>query len=246
MKIRTFAILAISLFAISSAVAQDIFVPNDDEIYKEVSAPASKYYYPNLMMRYEVGDTTLTTDEYRRLYYGYIWQDSYKPLEPIAAEHQVLMLLEQHRDMVFDTVTLRRLLGYTQEVMAADPFSLNNINMMTFAYQQLGDEQNAKKSAYRFAKVLETIQTSGTGVKDKSPWHVLRQDHVSDVLAVMGLVAKKRTYITVRVEYLELIEEYNHNKGLFFDFGRAYRKPPENAATEKRNSGLEFNGIKLK
>lgn len=245
MKIKTFILFVTSLFIVGPGFAQDVWTPDDEKIEQEITSPGSPYFHPNLMIRYDAGDSTLTLDEYRRLYYGYIFQESYKPLDPIGAELRILEVMEQHSDMRFDEPALRTLLGLTQEVMRADPFSLHNINLMTFVYQQLGEIENAEASAGRFSKILETILTSGTGLKEESPWHVIRPEHVSDVLGVLGLVAKKRTYVSIKVEYLELVKEYNGKKGVFFDFGRAYKKKPENI-DERRNSGLQFNGVTIK
>ena len=41
----------------------------------------SPFYYPSLMMRYNAGDETLTDEDYHYLYYGYAYQESYKPLD---------------------------------------------------------------------------------------------------------------------------------------------------------------------
>ena len=45
--------------------------PDLEKIRADVNNPDSRYYYPELMKRYEVYDTTrLTLDDYRHLYLG--------------------------------------------------------------------------------------------------------------------------------------------------------------------------------
>ena len=66
MKFRIITTLC-ALLAVISATAQ---TPDNDLIFEAINNNASPYYYPNLMMRYQEGDT-MTTEEYHHLYYCY-------------------------------------------------------------------------------------------------------------------------------------------------------------------------------
>ena len=57
-------------------------VPDNEEILAEIIDGESPHYYPHLMERYMAGDTTLTLDDYYYLYYGFVYDDNYRPLEP--------------------------------------------------------------------------------------------------------------------------------------------------------------------
>ena len=48
--------------------------PDLEEIRRVTLDPQSKYYFPKLMAKYEVNDTTMTPDEFRHLYLGYMFQ----------------------------------------------------------------------------------------------------------------------------------------------------------------------------
>ena len=56
-------------------------VPVESDIKARIEDPASEQYYPNLRLRYEQADSTLTADDYHYLYYGYAYQPQYRPLE---------------------------------------------------------------------------------------------------------------------------------------------------------------------
>ena len=56
-------------------------VPVESDIKARIEDPASEQYYPNLRLRYEQSDSTLTADDYHYLYYGYAYQPQYRPLE---------------------------------------------------------------------------------------------------------------------------------------------------------------------
>lgn len=237
---------AVLLFLVSIAVAPLIGVaqrvPDNDNILKAIINSESPYYYPSLMMRYEVGDTTLTLDDYHYLYYGYAYQDSYKPLESIPAEDKLLMLLEAGEPTEGGAYEL---IDYAKEVMKYDPFSPKNINFLTYAYMTVGDEENARINADRFGKILTTIESSGTGLRENSPWHVLWFSHATDVIGSRDLKIGSRTVRSRTVEYVSLQKRDGNVKGYYFDFGRMYWKRPEKPQKEKRVDGFKINGIQV-
>ncbi len=66
--------------------------PDEQDILDRTTAASSPYYYPNLLLRYRTGDTALTADDYRYLYYGYAYRDEYRPLETNDALDRTLLL----------------------------------------------------------------------------------------------------------------------------------------------------------
>ena len=67
-------------------------VPDEDNIIDRTMDSESPYYYPALMLRYNAGDATLTDEDYHYLYYGYAYQDDYKPLATNPDLDKMLML----------------------------------------------------------------------------------------------------------------------------------------------------------
>lgn len=199
--------------------------PDNTAILAEVSNPASRYYYPPLMSRYMKGDTTLTADDYHYLYYGFAMQDEYLPLDPIPGETELLGLIDRTGGKL-SAEDAEKLLLYAQKVMQRDPFSPSTINFMTYAYGVLGDVEREKASAARLAGVLGAIAATGDGKKEKTAWHVIFFSHVNDFLASKGLEARGRRVVSRSVEYAALMEPNGRDKGYFFDFSRAYSKPP--------------------
>lgn len=217
--------------------------PDNDNILKEIISNSSRYYYPGLMTRYMAGDTTLTVDDYHYLYYGYAYQDSYKPLESIPAADNIMAIFDKTPEP--DSVQACAIIRSALEVMKADPFSPKNINFLTYAYGILGDTVNERINADRLKKVLATIENSGSGIREDSPRHVLWFSHTNDFLASKGLQPLKRTVVSRTVEYVPLMERVDNVKGYYFDFGRVYWRKPETTRT-RRVQGLEFNGIRPK
>ena len=66
--------------------------PDEDDIIDRTMDASSPYYYTSLMMRYNAGDETLTDEDYHYLYYGYAYQEEYKPLQTNPDLDRLLLL----------------------------------------------------------------------------------------------------------------------------------------------------------
>ena len=72
-------LLFVFILSVSCVFAQ-IQPPNYEGIKKIITVKESQFYYPDLFERYKNSDSTLTVQEYRILYYGFIYQEKYDPL----------------------------------------------------------------------------------------------------------------------------------------------------------------------
>lgn len=221
-----------------------IKVPDEEDILAHTLNQASPHYYPELMMRYVVGDTTLTVEDYHYLYYGYAYDANYRPLENIPDTDEVLELLAGLGTAGATKAQAQMLLEAAKDVMLVDPFSPSNINIMTYAYGVLGDAEQEKVSADRFRKIIAAIESSGTGRKESSPMHVLRHEHVNDLMLSRGLHIVNRTVRTTKVEYVQVQREGRNAKGYYFNFERIYWKRPE-MIPEREQSNWMINGMPL-
>lgn len=220
------------IFAVSASGQ----APDNDAIRTAISDPSSKYFYETLYSRYERGDTTLTRDDYRHLYYGFAYNAAYKPLETSPDEVQILMIFEKHPES--DPVLAAEIIERARQVMKHDPFSPRNINIMTYSYGLLGDAENERLSAARLAGILDAIASSGTGQGEDSPWHVLTFSHVNDFLASRGYEILNRRVVSATVEHVAVRDAENRRKDIYFDYGRIYWNPPANMP--QRSGGLKF------
>lgn len=208
-----------------TSVAAAAQPPDYDEILARTTDPASEFYYPALLQRYIDGDDELNGEHYRALYYGFVFHDQYKPLDPITEETEILNIFDGvGMEMTADDAA--KVLELARKVMERDPFSPANINFMTFAYGILGDTENERLSALRLAGVLSAISSSGDGIGENSAWHVISFAHVNDFLGARGLEPRNRRVVSRALEYVTLREPDGKNKGYYFDFSRAYSKPP--------------------
>ena len=154
-------LLVLLLFLPLMATAK---IPVEEDIIRQTLDSESPYYYPNLMLRYQSGDDSMTEEDYHYLYYGYAYQDAYKPLNA-------------NSDMVdFENPThesLEKLIAAVNDALVQDPFSPKLLNLLAFAYGALGDSKNEQINYNRMNSILATIEDSGNGLKEGSAWHIL-------------------------------------------------------------------------
>ena len=202
-------------------------VPDEEDIQNKTMDAESPFYYPSLMMRYNAGDETLTDEDYHYLYYGYAYQESYKPLDS-NPDLDKLLLMASGLDPDKPAVeTLEAMLYTGEDALARDPFSPKILNLMAYAHGALGNKLQEKMYYNRM--------------------QVLMFDHALDVMATEGLSYDKSRIISRTVEFIPLTVPYTvegkKRKGLYYDFGRIYWNKPE-GYTYKRDRTWQFNNLK--
>lgn len=222
-------------------------VPDDEDILDRTMNTASPFYYTKLMMRYNAGDSTMTDEDYHYLYYGYAFQDAYKPFASNQALDRMLMIaarIDVERPLRED---LELLVSAGNDAQKVDPFSPKVLNLMAYAYGALGDKQQERAYFNRMNGVLRAINQSGDGLTQKSPRHILMFDHALDLLTAEGLSYDKARVVSRSVEFVPLTVPYvvdgKKRKGFYFDFSRIYRNKPE-GYTYKRDRTWQFNNLK--
>lgn len=211
--------------------------PDNDSIQAAISDPGSPFYYPNLFGRYLMGDMTLNLEEYRHLYYGYVWQDTFKPFETPQAKDQILGILD--RNPTPTPLELALIVEYGNTVMRTEPFNPTNLNFLVYAYGRLGDTINERINYQRLNMVEQTILSSGTGLKADSPWHIISFAHAADLLVLMNKRVGKPIVVTRNVVFYPLLEREDKIRGYYFDYGRIYWFRPD--VIPERKPGWEFN-----
>src|SRR5688572_4152749 len=71
---KKIGLLCLLLFQLQAFAQVDLAA-----ISKEVTNSSSSAYYPTLLNRFQVSDTTLVEQDFVYLYYGFISQPAYKP-----------------------------------------------------------------------------------------------------------------------------------------------------------------------
>lgn len=223
-------------------------IPDEEDIKRKTMDSASPYYFTTLMLRYNNLEQ-LTEEEYHYLYYGYAYQDSYKPTATNNAADQLYASLMTLNVENPDKEEMNHIISLCNQSLMNDPFSPTALNMLVFAYGALGDKQKEEAYHRHHQGILKTIKSSGDGRSDKYPLHILMFSHAVDVLSSMGLSSKRPEIISRSVQYIPLIEPMRvpdgKIKGYYFDYSRIYRRKPDGVKLEKKRT-WQFNNLGVK
>lgn len=222
-------------------------VPDEEDILNHITDPKSEFYYPNLMMRYRSGDLSLSPEAYHYLYYGFAYQEEYRPLESNDALDKV-MLLASSLDIDHPEVqTLHELLLASEEALKRDPFSPQLLNLVAYAQGALGNREKEQAAYEQMRHVMMTIEDSGDGLTKDTPCHILMFDHALSLLGSYGLNCERARIISREVEYIPLTSPRQlmgkKIRGYYFDYSRIYRNKPEGYVF-KRDRTWQFNNLK--
>ncbi len=221
--------------------------PNEDDIVYATMDTSSPFYYTGLKMRYDAGDSTLTDTDYHYLYYGYVYQQNYKPLESNPDLDRMLQFAATLNPDAPAVDTLLEIIKAGEASLLRDPFSPKVLNMMAYAYGALGNKAKEEDFFRRMNGVLRAINQSGDGLTQKTPRHIIMFDHALDLMTADGLSYNKARVISRNVEFVPLTVPYvvdgKKRRGFYFDFSRIYRNKPE-GYTYKRDRTWQFNNLK--
>ena len=244
MKHLFIALLFSLLPTMLMAQENNVRVPDEDDILHQTLSATSPYYYTNLMLKYRNGAEKLTEEEYFYLYYGYLYQESYRPFVDNRALDEMLLIMSSIDVEMPSVAQLQSLIESGMEAMELDPFNPKVLNMLAFAYGALGDSQREQLYFDHLNGVLHTIESSGTGLKESSPWHILMFSHAYDLLASKGYQYGQSRIISRNVEYVPLTKVLKDKiKGFYFDYSRVYRNKPDEVVI-KRDRTWQFNNLK--
>jgi hypothetical protein len=219
-------------------------VPDEDDILRQTLSVSSPYYYTNLMLKYRSGQEPLTADEYFYLYYGYLYNEGYRPFPKNQALDEMLLIMSGIDTTQPMVSQLEALIERGVEALELDPFNPKVLNLLAFAYGALDDPHREQLYYNHLNGVLATIESTGSGLKEASPWHVLMFSHAYDLLASKGYRYDKGKIISRTVEYVPVVKRQDEKiRGFYFDYSRVYRNKPDDV-TIKRERTWQFNNLK--
>lgn len=194
---------AIGVTAQNAAKSRKIVVkkPNLEEIRTSTLDPQSKYYFPKLMAKYEVNDTTMTNDEFRHLYLGYMFQEDYDPyrMSPYSDRTDSLRSKPTHTRAEIDTIT-----KYAQLALADNPFDLRQMSFLVHVLKERRKDMRAKIWEYRLEHLLGAIKSTGTGEDIENAWYVIYPMHEYDMVQLLGYEATNADFIEPGYDYLSV------------------------------------------
>lgn len=179
--------------------------PNLEEIRRAVADPSSPFYYPKLMKRYQENETIMNLNDYRHLYYGYLFQEDFNPYRhnEASTKNESLYYKSKHTRAELDSI-----IAYAEAALDDNPFDLSQMNFLIYALRTRGKVNRANIWQYRLNHLLQAIISSGTGEDAEHAWYVINPRHEYDIVNFQNAVVKGQHY---QEPYYDLIDVEKKN-----------------------------------
>ena len=203
--------------------------PDMEKIKKEVNDPASKYYYPKLFRMYTSNDTSMTLDQFRHLYLGYVFQEDYNPYRRSRYSSKVedLYYRDKHTQAECDTI-----INYAENSLKDDPFDLRQMSFLIYAYREKKKNNLANIWQYKLNHLLEAIVSTGTGLDEENAWVIINPQHEYNLMNFPGYHVESHEDRPPHYDYITVKQtDKKDPKGFYFNvlyiLQEYYRKFPE-------------------
>lgn len=191
--------------------------------------PQNKMYFPNLMKKFNRNDTTMTSEEFRHLYLGYLFQEDYDPYResPFTAITDSYRNKTSHTKEEIDTIR-----KYAELALRDNPFDLRQMSFLVHVLKERRKDMSAKIWEYRLEHLLGAIKSTGTGEDQENAWFVIYPAHEYDMVQLMGYHAVDAEFFEPGFDYLVVEPEEETSKrlrdkvqkGFYFDVQQVHRQ----------------------
>lgn len=173
--------------------------PDLEKIKQETLDPASRFYFPKLMAKYNRNDTTMTNEEYRHFYLGYMFQEDYDPyrMSPYSGVTDELRMKATHTKEEIDTIR-----KYAELSLRDNPFDLRQMSFLVHVLKEKRKDMSAKIWEYRLEHLLGAIKSTGTGEDIENAWYVIYPMHEYDMVQLLGYEAVDARFYDPGYDYL--------------------------------------------
>jgi hypothetical protein len=221
---RIYLIFPVFLVAVQVQSQHFSFTPVDfKNIRSAIAREKSAFYYPVLFDRYRNNDTTLSREEFRYLYYGFTYQEDYRPYAVHDAESAVNNLLMK------DTLTIRDfadICGYCREILELHPFSMHYLLTSAIACTRMERVEEARIYYYKYNSILSTILSSGDGATEPSAWSVILISDEYELIRSLGFnpSGKQKMLAKSRCDFIYVVANEYNIEGFYFDINRPFSR----------------------
>lgn len=234
--IYTFVLAFICNFAVFAATPKKIEIKKVDfEEIKRVTQDStnSRTYYPRLMAAFLRNDSTLlndtlpsgeikrgevmTIEDYRNLYYGYVFQEDYNPFRTSIFSDRLEYLYDKKEFTREESVLIKE---NARDALADNMFDLRQMSFFIYALKEIKKDNLARIYQFRLNHIVAAIMSSGQGTKEH-PWVVTSVEHEYNILNFMGYVATSHEEVEGGIDYIVVNKKDNKSpEGFYFDVSK--------------------------
>lgn len=199
---------------ISMAQEQGFTKPDYNGIRKAIQQPNTPLFYKRLMERFHEGDSSMTLQQKRHLYYGFIHQTHYRPYHRSEYGDSLRQAVKTIKELI---PLQNKILKYTDAMLQENPFDLQAITYQMNLLDVLGKTQTLNKRRAQMHIIFDAIVSTGDGKSKETAYYVIFTAHEYALLSALGYDFGGLQRLTRPCDYLQLAENDEGITGLYFN-----------------------------
>lgn len=211
--------LAQQYFASNDIPWEDFFVkPDYEQIKQNIENPQSDFYYSKLWDKFQQGDSTMTLEEKRYLYYGYVFNKNYSPYLSIPNAEQVNNILNKEEPTINEWEELVSLLNASLKIQ---PFSCRYLYYQSVAYNALNKHVDADRNMKKIEYIIDALTSTGDGLSKETAIHVIAVSNEYDYLFMNNFSMNRQALINGGYDVLYLNPNEAGLEEIWFDVNQS-------------------------
>ncbi|MCX2743310.1 DUF4919 domain-containing protein [Mangrovivirga sp. M17] len=220
MRIIIFIILSLFTIAKSYSQQNDFLDPDYEAIQKSINNVESPFYFEHLMSQFEKGDSTMSLQEKRHLYYGYSFHPDYSPYSRSVYLDSINVILSRSDSAIINN---KKFLIYSDSALSDNPFNLFILDKLYYYHKAKGNNPMAEIILAKINIILDAMLSTGDGITRETAIHVIYTSHEYFVINVFGLEYGGKQKNIDNYDFLSVQDNEFQLKGLIFNITPLYR-----------------------
>jgi len=229
-------LLFLILLNITGLSAQNKIAPDYNAIKESISNENSPYFYSDLLQKYFSENNTLTLEEKRHLYYGFIFQSWYNPNKTTLEEKEIRKIVKKR---FITKIEYRDIIQLANIVLKTNPFNTYALQWKTIALFKLDQSNSVEydKTTTQYNIIMDAILSSGNGRTKESAYWVIAVQHEYELLSYLDYNPSGQEEMQVGeqyYDYITLAENGDNITGFYFEITPAHRHLKEMLEQQKK------------
>lgn len=198
---------------------EDNFVkPDYEQIKLNIENEQSDLYYSKLWDRHQQGDSTMSIEENRHLYYGYIFSENYAPYVTAHDTEKANAILRKENPTQKEWEELVAIFNIS---LSKEPFCCRHLYYQGVAYHALSKPEEAERNFKKINHITSALYSTGDGLSKETAMHVTAVHNEYDYLFINRLSLKEQFLADRRYDVLKLAPNEEGLEEIWFDISQA-------------------------
>ena len=190
---------------------ENSFIKPDYEEIKSNLENNPKLDFSVVWDKYQQGDASMTLEEKRQLYYGYVFTKDYSPYAGTNISKGIKAIMDKEKPTKKDWKTLVSLQNTS---LSIEPFHCRYLYWQSVAYKALGKSEDAHRNINKIKCIMDALVSTGDGWSKETAIHVIAVSQEYDFLFLNGLEMHTQLFIDGGYDLLQVVSNENYEEDM--------------------------------